>query len=69
MAKMLTTADIGRLLDVKPSTVLKYRYRGTLPEPDDYVGRTPVWHPSTIDRFLVARPGRGAGGGPKPRRS
>jgi len=40
---------------------------GDLPPPDHRFGRTPVWRTSTIERWQAQRPGRGAGGGPKPR--
>jgi hypothetical protein len=40
---------------------------GDLPEPDHHVGRTPVWLEATIEAWEKGRPGRGAGGGPKPR--
>jgi hypothetical protein len=33
-----------------------------MPEPDDMFGRTPVWKPRTIDRWLKRRPGKGVGG-------
>jgi hypothetical protein len=42
--------------------------RSDIPEPDLTIGRSPAWLPRTIDRWLAGRPGRGVGGGPKPRR-
>lgn len=36
---------------------------GDLPPPDRKFGRSPVWHPETIQNWLPTRPGRGAGGG------
>lgn len=39
---------------------------GALPAPD-YIGRTPVWTRAQLDAWLRSRPGRGAGGGRKPR--
>lgn len=36
---------------------------GDLPPPDRYFGRSPVWKPATIRKWLSNRPGRGAGGG------
>lgn len=33
------------------------------PLPDDQVSGVPVYYAATIDRWLAARPGRGAGGG------
>lgn len=32
------------------------------PEPDIMIGRSPGWKPTTIDRWLKRRPGRGVGG-------
>ena len=43
--------------------------RGDLPEPDASLGRTPGWWRETYLRWKENRPGRGAGGGPKPQRS
>lgn len=40
---------------------------GDLPEPDHHIGRTPLWLTETIEAWEKRRPGRGAGGGPKPR--
>lgn len=33
-----------------------------MPEPDHMFGRTPVWKPTTIDRWIKRRPGKGVGG-------
>lgn len=38
-----------------------------MPAPDHIIGRTPLWKPATISAYKKARPGQGAGGGPKPR--
>lgn len=32
---------------------------GDLPEPDLYVGQSPAWFESTIEKWNAARPGRG----------
>lgn len=40
---------------------------GDLPKEDHRVGRIPLWLTTTIDNWERERPGRGAGGGPKPR--
>lgn len=42
---------------------------GDLPPPDHRFGRTPVWLEQTIEDWKDRRPGRGAGGGPKPSRT
>lgn len=36
---------------------------GDLPPPDHKFGRSPVWYPRTIEKWLPTRPGRGTGGG------
>jgi hypothetical protein len=46
---------------VKPGTWRSYVARGQAPEPDGYeeVSGTPWWWPTTIDFWLVNRPGPG----------
>jgi len=41
--------------------------RSDIPEPDLTIGSSPAWEPKTIDKWLHARPGKGVGGGPKPK--
>lgn len=41
--------------------------KADLPEPDITIGRSPAWRQSTIDKWLASRPGKGVGGGPKPK--
>ena len=36
--------------------------RSDMPEPDTMFGRSPVWRPATIDRWMRRRPGKGVGG-------
>lgn len=38
-----------------------------IPEPDIMLGQSPGWAPDTIQDWLAHRPGRGVGGGPKPK--
>ena len=40
----LTNEQVSELLGLKYSTLYTYRKRNTLPEPDTYIGRTPVWN-------------------------
>lgn len=81
MTDYLDYAGISARTGIKPAVLHKYqsearrrREQGTprlgdMPPPDKtYAGR-PVWRPETIDAWLQHRPGRGAGGGPKPRRT
>ena len=78
IATLLTLADIAEEIGVTVDSIRVYHQRATknrragterpgdLPEPDDVFGRSPVWHRSTIRRWIDRRPGRGAGGGRKP---
>lgn len=43
-----TVTDVAAYLRVKPDTVSGYKTRRQMPEPDEQVGRTPVWRPATI---------------------
>lgn len=36
---------------------------GDLPEPDITIGLSPGWLPETVEAWIAARPGQGAGGG------
>lgn len=61
----LTRADVAAHYGITAASVSKAVERGSLPPPDGYVGRTPVWLPKTLATWK--RPGRGAGGG-RPRK-
>lgn len=54
----LTSADIADRLGVKVSTVRQYKLRGTLPPPDETIGRSPVWREETISAWIASRPGQ-----------
>lgn len=70
----LTYQDIAERMGVTVGVLRKYlatsrrnREAGTpsfsdMPEPDKMFGRTPVWRPGTVDRWLRRRPGKGVGG-------
>jgi predicted DNA-binding transcriptional regulator AlpA len=60
---LLLRAEAAALAGLTLDTFDSYRSRGTLPGPDQMVGRTPLWDAATIGRWLADRPGRGAGGG------
>lgn len=51
----LTNEQVSELLGLKYSTLYTYRRRNTLPEPDTYIGRTPVWNRKTIEEWKVNR--------------
>jgi predicted DNA-binding transcriptional regulator AlpA len=40
---------------LKTDTIYTYRKRNTLPEPDQYIGRTPVWKKNTIEEWHALR--------------
>jgi len=56
LSDWLTTTDIATMTGLKSDTIYKYRKRNTLPEPDQYIGRTPVWKRSTIEDWNALRP-------------
>lgn len=55
MSEWLTNTDIANLTGLKVETLYKYRKRTTLPEPDKYIGRTPVWKSETIESWRNSR--------------
>lgn len=55
----LTAEQLAHRLGIQRSSVHRYRSRGDLPEPDEYVGRTPLWSTSSVDTWLEQRPGHG----------
>lgn len=54
-SEWLTNDEVSKLLGVKYSTLYTYRKRNTLPEPDTYIGRTPVWNRKTIEDWQLNR--------------
>jgi predicted DNA-binding transcriptional regulator AlpA len=52
-----TNADLVRVTGLKYKTLYSARKRNTLPEPDQYIGRTPTWKRSTIDQWWEKRSG------------
>jgi aminoglycoside phosphotransferase (APT) family kinase protein len=59
-----TTSEVAAYLGLRVATVSSYRARGQMPEPDMTVGRTHVWHPTTIIAWHGNRPRPGVGGRP-----
>ena len=55
----MTIAEVATYLGIMQSTVRAYMARKHMPEPDLYVGNTPVWHRATIEQWASQRPGRG----------
>jgi len=56
LKEWLTRTDIANLTGLKTDTIYKYQKRNTLPEPDHYMGRTPIWKKQTIDEWNALRP-------------
>lgn len=55
LGELLTTEQVARLVGVSSRAIQMHRQRGTIPEPDAHVGRTPVWFRTSIDRWLAGR--------------
>lgn len=64
---MLITDEVADLVGIEPTSWRTYVSRGDAPRPDDYVGATPLWRKSTIEKWMRERPGQGIGGG-RPRK-
>lgn len=47
----LTLQDLADRWDVKYSTLKVRRHRGQLPEPDQVIGRTPVWTLESVEKM------------------
>lgn len=57
----LTTAEAAAKVGVKPGTWRDYVSKGKAPKADGrYDERTPWWWSTTVNRYIAARPGRGA---------
>lgn len=75
MADYLTTADVAKLLDMKPASLRFLRAQSRpngryaddpFPEPDITITRSPAWRAERTGEILAwnkRRPGQGAGGG------
>lgn len=68
MAKM-TAAQIVDRLGITASTWSAYVTRGQAPKPTGFDPQTGlrVWDARKIEEWIAKRPGRGVGGGPKPK--
>lgn len=59
--RLLTMHDIGERLGIKAESWRSYVAWDRAPQADGYVGRTPVWRESTVDRWAQARNDRREG--------
>ena len=70
-AERMTTNEVAEFLGISPRTVASYAARGQMPTPAacSCCGHSPTWDRAAIETWSESRPGRGAGGGrrPKPR--
>ncbi len=55
----LTAEQLAARLGIQRASIYRMRTRGDLPEPDERVGRTPLWAAATIDEWTKDRPGHG----------
>ena len=55
----LTSDQLAARLGIKRPSIHRYRVRGDIPPPDEYVGRTPLWAVASIETWEQARPGHG----------
>jgi predicted DNA-binding transcriptional regulator AlpA len=55
----LTIEEVATLAGIQPGSVYRYRARGSMPEPDGFLGRTPWWRRATIEKWLQERPSVG----------
>lgn len=55
MNDWLTNTDIAKITGLKVGTLHSYLSRNTLPKPDKYMGRTPVWKTETIKQWALDR--------------
>jgi hypothetical protein len=59
MEGFLTSDQLAARLGIQRGSVHRYRVRGDIPAPDEYVGRTPLWKVESIERWESERPGHG----------
>lgn len=59
MEGFLTGAELAARIGIQTASIYRYRSRGDLPEPDEMIGRSPLWKVETIDAWLKDRPGHG----------
>lgn len=62
---LVDTDGVAGMLAVRRETVSAYLARGYLPAPAGRIAAGPVWDLADVEAWVVARPGRGAGGGRK----
>lgn len=53
----LSYKELAERTGLPVATLRRYKRRGDLVEPDEYVGRSPVWKEATIEAWLTSRRG------------
>lgn len=56
---LLSSEQVASRANIAATTLKRRRAEGRVPEPDGWIGRTPVWRESTIDEWLQHRRPRG----------
>lgn len=51
MMALLTYDDLSERWGVKTATLMVWKHRGKLPEPDIIVGQSPAWYEDTIAKL------------------
>lgn len=65
LAEWWSTSEVAVYLGVSVSAVTNYRKQGTMPAPDQSLGRTHLWRPQRIIDWQANRRRRGVGGRPR----
>lgn len=63
---ILTQSAIATHTGLSKANIKTLRSRGNFPNPDGTIAGQPVWHITTVDAWLEARPGTGKPWGPIP---
>lgn len=69
MGKEITRDEAAAIAGVHPDTFSGYVTRGHAPAPVRRIGRTPLWDEDEMKAWNDARPGRGAPGAPRAKRT
>jgi predicted DNA-binding transcriptional regulator AlpA len=54
-SEYLTTKEISEVSGLSRNTIKKYRATKSMPEPDHFFNRTPVWKAERIDDWINTR--------------
>tara|TARA_R100000808_G_C2096907_1_gene115340 strand:- start:594 stop:800 length:207 start_codon:yes stop_codon:yes gene_type:complete len=51
--EILGVAEIGKMVGHDRSTIIQWKHKGKLPEPDYVISKTPIWLKDTIVSWLL----------------